>query len=57
VITGLETDQLRRQMRDALLAFEVVNADALARWRGLADDARGAGDLLESFLGEDDEAG
>jgi len=57
VLRGRETDPLRRAMRDALLAFEVVNADALARWRGLADDARGAGDLLESFLGEDDEAG
>src|SRR3989304_2438508 len=43
VITGLETDQLRRQMRDALLAFEAVNRQVLMNWKGLGEGARGAG--------------
>lgn len=52
VLTGRETDQLRRQMRDLLLLYESQNREALASWRGLPDDAVGTDDFLESFFAE-----
>lgn len=53
VITGLETDQLRRQMRDALLAFEAVNRQVLLTWKGLAEEARGTDEFLSEFFLEE----
>ena len=50
VIQGQETDQLRRQMRDAILEYESDNSAALARWRGVPTDAAGTDDLLLAIL-------
>lgn len=48
LLTGEETDQLRRQMRDLLLAWEGDNRAVLEDWRGLPEEALGT----EEFLGE-----
>ncbi len=50
VIEGEENDQLRRQMRDALLEFEATNAEALRTWRGVPSEARGVDALLNSVF-------
>jgi len=50
VLSGEENDLLRRQMRDELLGFEDLNRDVLAKWRGVQEDARGAGAMLRRLL-------
>ena len=52
VLDGEESDQLRRQMRDLLLAFEERNRRALERWRGMPEEAIGTEELLSSFFFE-----
>ncbi len=51
VISGTENDQLRRKMIEHLADFEATNADRLAKWRGIAEDAIGVEDLLTAFVG------
>ncbi len=53
VLQGDETDQLRRQMRDALLAFEATNRELLGAWRGVPTEARGTDTFLQTFFAED----
>ncbi len=50
VLTGEENDLIRRQMRDELLAFEQINRDVLARWRGVQEDAVGTQEMLARLL-------
>jgi len=50
VLQGEETDQLRRQMRDALLQFEAENRAVLADWKGMPADAYGTEEMLSSFF-------
>jgi len=50
VLEGKENDQLRRLMRDALRAYERDNAEVLAHWRGVADEAAGTAAMLASLL-------
>jgi len=50
VLEGEESDQLRRQMRDLLLAFEEMNRQALANWQGIPSEAVGTEDLLSEFF-------
>ncbi len=50
VLEGKENDQLRRLMRDALRKYERDNADVLAHWRGVADEAAGTAALLASLF-------
>lgn len=52
VLEGEETDQLRRQMRDLLLAFEANNRASLINWQGVPTDAKGTEDVLSSFFVE-----
>ena len=52
VLEGEESDQLRRQMRDLLLAFEANNRAALAHWQGIPSEAKGTEDLLSPFFAE-----
>jgi len=49
VLKGEENDQLRRQMRDELLAFEATNAAILRGWRGVPAEASGADTLLQKL--------
>lgn len=53
VLEGEETDQLRRQMRDLLLAFEDTNRRALANWQGVPSDAVGTEQMLAEFFVEE----
>ncbi len=53
VLEGEETDQLRRQMRDALLAFEAKNHPVLEDWRGVPTEAHGVENVLGDFFSED----
>lgn len=50
VIQGEESDQLRRQMRDAVLKFEAENKSILANWRGMPSEATGVSAMLLSLL-------
>lgn len=50
VIQGEESDQLRRQMRDAVLKFEADNRSILATWRGVPSEAEGVSAMLLSLL-------
>ncbi len=50
VVSGQESDLLRRQLRDELLAFEDANSRVLGRWRGLAEEALGADEALLRIL-------
>lgn len=50
VLGGQENDQLRRQILEGLGKFEEENQEPLANWRGMAKDARGVDDLLDSML-------
>jgi|GEM_PF-1591059 len=50
VLAGQESDQLRRQMRDELLAYESTNDQALERWEGVLEDAVGTDELLSKFF-------
>lgn len=50
VIQGEESDQLRRQMRDAILKFETDNRSILANWRGVPSEAKGTTAMLLSLL-------
>ena len=50
VLGGRENDQLRREIIEALSKFEQVNREVLENWRGIAKDARGADEMLESLL-------
>jgi hypothetical protein len=52
VLDGEETDQLRRQMRDALLEFEGTNREILDNWRGMPSEAKGTTEMLEGFFAE-----
>lgn len=52
VLDGEETDQLRRQMRDQLLAFEERNRQVLERWRGIPEEAEGTDEVLSAFFAE-----
>jgi N-terminal 7TM region of histidine kinase len=52
VLEGEETDQLRRQMRDVLIAFEAQNRQVLQKWQGLPSEARGTEQLLTGFFVE-----
>jgi len=53
VLEGEETDQLRRQMRDLLLAFEDTNRRVLANWQGVPSDAAGTESMLGEFFVEE----
>ena len=50
VIHGQENDQLRRLMRDQLIAFEGDNQSVLANWRGVPAEAKGTSSMLLSLL-------
>ncbi len=50
VIQGQENDQLRRQMRDALLKYEAQNREILANWRGMPSEAKSTSAMLMSLL-------
>jgi hypothetical protein len=50
VLGGVESDHLRRHMRDRLLRFESDNRYVLAKWQGFPADARGVADLLAAFF-------
>ena len=50
VLEGEETDQLRRQMRDLLLAFESDNRQVLAAWQGIPDEAKGTEAVFTSIF-------
>ncbi len=50
VLEGEENDLLRRQMRDELLEFEERNRLALAKWRGVQEDAVGTDVMLRRIL-------
>ncbi len=50
VLEGQETDQLRRQMRDVLIAFEAQNRSVLQKWQGVQSDAKGTENLLTEFF-------
>ncbi|MEK6988552.1 MAG: hypothetical protein AABX97_10795, partial [Candidatus Thermoplasmatota archaeon] len=50
VIQGEESDQLRRQMRDAVLKFEADNRSILLNWRGVPSEAEGVSAMLLSLL-------
>ena len=50
VLSGEENDLLRRQIRDELLGFEERNRPALAKWRGVQEDAAGTGQMLRRIL-------
>jgi len=52
VLEGEESDQLRRQMRDLLLAFEAQNRQVLERWRGIPAEAFGTENVLSAFFAE-----
>jgi hypothetical protein len=52
VLEGEETDQLRRQMRDVLLAFEAQNRPVLQKWQGVPSEASGTEQLLTGFFVE-----
>ena len=52
VLEGEETDQLRRQMRDVLLAFEAQNRPVLQKWQGVPSEATGTEQLLTGFFVE-----
>lgn len=53
VLEGEESDQLRRQMRDLLLAFEQTNRQVLERWRGMPAEAVGTENVLSAFFAEE----
>jgi len=50
VLSGQETDQLRRQMRDLLLRWEDENRRVLDHWNGLPEEAVGTDALLAQFF-------
>ena len=50
VLTGEESDLLRRQMKDIITAFESRNRTELVNWRGMARDAKGTDQALETFF-------
>ena len=50
VLEGMENDQLRRYMRDLLLAFEDENRPILETWRGVPSDALGTEDFIASLM-------
>jgi hypothetical protein len=52
VLEGEESDQLRRQMRDLILAFEGQNRQILEKWRGMPAEAKGTEDVLGAFFAE-----
>ena len=52
VLEGEETDQLRRQMRDVLIAFEAQNRQVLQKWQGVPSEASGTEELLTGFFVE-----
>ncbi|HYT01234.1 MAG TPA: hypothetical protein VEO20_11295 [Thermoplasmata archaeon] len=52
VLEGEESDQLRRQMRDQLLAFEAKNRQVLTRWQGIPSEATGTEELFSEFFME-----
>jgi hypothetical protein len=52
VLEGEETDQLRRQMRDLLLGFELNNRQVLAAWQGIPDEAKGTEDVFTDIFVE-----
>jgi hypothetical protein len=52
VLEGEETDQLRRQMRDLLLGFELNNRQVLAAWQGIPDEAKGTEDVFTNIFVE-----
>jgi hypothetical protein len=52
ILEGEESDQLRRQMRDLLLAFEDRNRDVLSRWQGVPSEAEGTDEMLSEFFVE-----
>lgn len=50
IISGMENDQLRREMIGQLDAFEAANGRRLEKWRGVSEDAVGVDRMLTSLL-------
>ena len=50
VVKGEEDEFLRRQMKETLGAYETLNRDILAKWKGVARDATGTERFLDLFF-------
>lgn len=50
ILEGEENDQLRRHMRDMLLAYERDNQPVLADWRGMPSEAIGTETMLSDLV-------
>jgi hypothetical protein len=53
LLEGQESDQLRRQMRDLILAFEDRNREVLTQWQGIPSQAQGTEETLSQFFAEE----
>ncbi len=50
ILQGEENDQLRRHMRDILLAYEHDNTPVLSEWRGMPSEAIGTDAMLSGLI-------